>query len=72
MHETQKKNAKFRRGLFSVPSKLTLNVNFENFTIRLYFLLISSIITKFLKKLKQIAMSLIKPLIFKFLEIKII
>ena len=48
-----------------------LNVKFSKFSIGLHFLLIFSILAKFLKDQRSIIMSLIKCLNFKFLQFKI-
>ena len=48
-----------------------LDVNFENLTVRLHILIISSILAKFQESKKLIVMSLIKYLNLKFLESKI-
>ena len=48
-----------------------LDVNFDKFTIELYFLLVSFMVAKFFKNQGLLDMSLIKCLNFKFLLYKI-
>ena len=52
---------------FKLYNIYLLDVNFENLTIRLHVLIISSMLTKFQKDQRSIVMPSIKYLNFKFL-----
>ena len=56
---------------FKLYNIYLLDVNFENLTIRLHVLIISSMLTKFQKDQRSIVMPSIKYLNFKFLWVKI-